>query len=89
MKLRFETIEIFDWVKRLPIDLIDLTSSGAYNAKALNDLGLNIEELPLWGNNYYGFKPLKETIAARYSTDPDHIALTLGASMANIAVLLA
>jgi len=89
LKLRFETIEIFDWIKRLPIDLIDLTSSGAYNAKALNDLGLDIEELPLWGNNYYGFKPLKETIAARYSTDPDHIALTLGASMANIAVLLA
>lgn len=84
--MKFRIIELFDWIKRLPPDLINLTSSGMPGPASLDDIGLEGENLPLKGDNYYGYQPLKGIIASRYNTDPDHVAITPGASMANFAL---
>jgi len=84
--MQFNKIGIFDYVKRLPKTVIDLTMSGLACPQNLSELGLNLKELPLTGSNYYGYLPLKEALADQYGTSPDHIAITPGASMANYAV---
>ena len=87
--MQFRIIELFDWIKRLPPDLINLTSSRISGPASLDDLGLVGENLPIEGDNLYGYQPLKEVIASRYNTDPDHVAITPGASMANFALFAA
>ncbi len=85
--MKLSTIELFDWIKHLPTDLIDLTSSGIYGPQKLSDLKLEVDDLPLRGDNYYGYKPLKEIIASRYRVKTCNVAITPGASMANYALL--
>ncbi|MCF7809723.1 pyridoxal phosphate-dependent aminotransferase [bacterium] len=84
--MKFDTIGIFDYVKRLPSTVINLTVSGLASPQNLSELGLDLKELPLVGKNSYGYIPLKEALANKYGTSPDHIAITPGASMANYAV---
>ncbi|NQU05472.1 MAG: pyridoxal phosphate-dependent aminotransferase [Calditrichaeota bacterium] len=60
--------------------------SGFASPQTLSELGLDLHDIPLKGNNYYGYLPLKEALAEQYGTSPDHIAITPGASMANYAV---
>ena len=86
---QFKTIELFDWIKRIPEGYIDLTLSGIQGPATLDDLGFKNIDLPISGNNLYGYKPLKDILAANYQVDPSRIAITPGASMANFAVATA
>jgi len=86
--MRFPVIELFDWFKRQPHDLLDLASSGVDGPKTIGELGLN-EDLPIGGDNHYGFRPLKEAIAHRYHVTAEQVVITPGASMANFAVMAA
>jgi hypothetical protein len=87
--MQFETIEIFDWLKRLPHSLLDLSSSGVQGPETLAELGLDLSDLPLRGENHYGYRPLKETLAQCYQVTPDQIAITPGASMGSFAAMAA
>lgn len=82
-----DIIGIFDWIKHLPHDIINLANSGVAGPLTAEELGLKACDLPVSGDNYYGYKPLKERLAEIYKTDPEHIAITLGASLANYAVM--
>lgn len=84
--MNFGIIEIFDWIKKLPDNLINLTASGLTSCESLSELGVDPNDVPLSGDNLYGYPPLKEVIAAQYRTTPDRIAITPGASMANFAL---
>ncbi len=84
--MQFDTIGLFDWIKRLPDNLIDLTSSGVNSPETLAELGINADDIPLKGDNLYGYTPLKEAIANQYEITPDRVAITPGASMGNFVV---
>ena len=85
MKLR--DIEVLNWVKTQPTGLIDLASSGMQPIMRVSDLGIDSANLPLWGDNLYGYPVLKDILADHYRTQPDHIAITPSASMSNFALL--
>jgi len=84
--MNFDTIELFDWIKRLPDTLINLTSSRIPCYEKLSELDIDSGNLPLSGGNLYGYPPLKEVIADRFGTSSDRIAITPGASMANFVL---
>jgi len=85
--VRFNKVELLEWVKTQPKELIDLTNSGMESPEKLSDLGIRVDEIPLSGDNYYGYEPLKEHLANQYGITSSHIAITPGASMGNFAVL--
>ncbi|MBM3326629.1 MAG: pyridoxal phosphate-dependent aminotransferase [Calditrichaeota bacterium] len=87
--MKFTKIELFDWLKPQPHDLIDLSGSGISGPKTLGELGLDLGDMPIFGYNYYGWPPLKERLAELFKVHPDDIALTPGASMANFAAMAA
>lgn len=80
-------IALFDWIKRLPEDLIDLYSSGMHNPLTISDIDISAAEYNISGNNFYGYKPLNNEIAKLHSIDPDQLVVTSGASMANFVAL--
>lgn len=83
----FRTIEVFDWIKRVPSGFIDMTLCGIQGPETISELGLDEREMPLRGNNYYGYQPLKEIIAENYKVNPSRVAITPGASMGNFTVV--
>ncbi len=85
--MKLHNIELLDWVKTQSKDLVDLASSGMKAIVRVSDLGIDISDLPLWGDNQYGYPALKEILAECYNTDVDHIAITPSASMANFSLL--
>ncbi|MDP8228062.1 MAG: pyridoxal phosphate-dependent aminotransferase [Candidatus Electryoneaceae bacterium] len=86
--MQFDNVEMLDWVKRLEgDDLIDIASSGVPVIKQVNDLGLPSGDLPLWGDNDYGYVPLKGLLAERFGVQSDQVMITPGASMANFMVM--
>jgi len=87
--LHLTTIEFLDWYKRQSGDLIDLSNSGISGPASLRDLGIRPDDLPLYGDNLYGYPPLKELLAERFAVEPARIAITPGASMGNFTVLAA
>jgi aspartate/methionine/tyrosine aminotransferase len=85
--MNFGTIEHFDWLKTKAHGYIDLASSGVPSPANLAALGVDLGDIPLTGDNHYGYPPLKEWLAGRFGTTPDHIAITPGGSGANFAVM--
>ena len=86
--MQFNNIEILDWVKRLEgDDLLNMASSGVPIVRKLDGLGISSDDLPLYGDNYYGYVPLKELIAGRFGVRYEQIMITSGASMANFLVM--
>lgn len=87
--MKLPDIEVLNFVKTQLTGLIDLASSGMQPIMNLSDLGIDFSSIPLWGDNQYGYPVLKEILASHYRTQPDHIAVTPGASMGNFTVLSA
>jgi len=76
------------WHKNLPSGIIDIASSGMPNLTSLSQLGLDLGDLPLWGDNLNGgYSALKEHLAWQYGVEPERIVITSGASMANFIVM--
>jgi len=87
-------IDYMNWVKTDPDlvnpDYIDMANSSFLaDYKTLQDLNINPKEIPLGGPNVYGFLPLIETIANRYSVEPDNVFPSHGTSLANYLLLVA
>lgn len=87
--MKFQTIEILNWIKKQPHYLIDLASSGVYGPSTLDGLSIICEDIPLSGDNHYGYLPLREVIADQSGIESNRIAITPDASMANFAILAA
>ncbi len=85
--MRYPPVEILHWAKRKPKDLIDLSASEMPSPRLLADLGIRLEDIPLSGDNCYGYTVLKDVIADRYGIAPRRVTITPGTSMANFLVL--
>ncbi len=64
------------------VNLADSTSQPT--AHTLQELGIDGTEIPLYGDNSYGFQILKESIAKRYGVKAENILTSQGSSMANL-----
>lgn len=90
--MRFDTIPYMEWVKT-DVDLshpdhLNLANSGLPPmAKTLGDFGIGGKELPLAGDNEYGYPPLHEAIADRYGVHKENVLVTQGTSAANFLLL--
>lgn len=90
--MQFPQIPYMEWAKThedagFPVHC-DLANSGMPTLpKSISDLGIDPENIPLAGNNSYGYQPLKERIAQRYGVDPNNVLTALGTSMSNFIVL--
>lgn len=92
--MRFDRIPYMEWAKtheNKPFpEQVDLANSGMVPlVTTLEELGIDPTGLPLSGPNSYGFPPLLEAIADRYSVQPDQVMVAQGASMANFVLLAA
>ena len=85
--MKFGVIEHFEWLKSKRNQYHDLASSGVHGPERLEELGVDVSDLPLSGGNDYGYAPLKEWLAAKFGVTSDRIALAQGASGANFAVI--
>jgi aspartate/methionine/tyrosine aminotransferase len=59
-----------------------LAGSGVMDC-SLDDLGVTMDDLALHGPNAYGYAPLVDIIADRFSVSPTHVVQAGGASFAN------
>lgn len=87
--MTFEKVELLNWIKTQPDNLVDLAMSGMPSPANVSQLGVVPGDVPLFGDNLYGWQPLKECLAERYGTSVERIAIAPGASMAISAVLAA
>ncbi|MBM3329734.1 MAG: pyridoxal phosphate-dependent aminotransferase [Calditrichaeota bacterium] len=87
--MRFGVIDLLDWLKEQPEDVIDISRSGVAGPSSLSDLGLDITDLPLGGPNVYGWRPLRELLASRFGVAFEQVAITPGASGGNFGVIAA
>jgi aspartate/methionine/tyrosine aminotransferase len=85
----FKTIPYMEYVKTNPahhmqnvVNLADSTSQPT--AHTLQELGIDGNEIPLYGDNMYGLQILKESIAERYGVKAENILTSQGSSMANL-----
>jgi aspartate/methionine/tyrosine aminotransferase len=69
---------------------------GAWNLAVSGVPGLTLadicptpDDMPLTGNNHYGYGPLLERIATRYRVSPSQVVTATGCSMANFLALAA
>ena len=85
----FKPIEYLHWIKTAPEITVNLTGSGFSSPELLSELNIPSSEIPLGGENWYGYKPLKGWLAEQYGIDHDCIAVTPGASLANYAAIVA
>ena len=88
MSSRFQTIPYMYWAKQhMPEPAngeLNLAESGMPPpAGFLKELGIDLNEIPLVGDNCYGYQPLRDSIANRYSVSPSQVMNTNGSSMAN------
>lgn len=77
-----------EWFKTRGSLKYDLCSSGV-ESLTLADLDLKLDELELSGENFYGYPPLLETIAARFGVDEQSVVSTQGTSHALFLVCAA
>jgi aspartate/methionine/tyrosine aminotransferase len=71
------------WAKTRPNVKYDLALSGILNLP-FAELGANIEDLDLNGDNAYGYQPLVEALAAHSQVSPESVVtISGGTSMAN------
>ncbi|MBZ0264493.1 pyridoxal phosphate-dependent aminotransferase [bacterium] len=86
--MSFNTIKYMEWAKthykNLDSSILDFSISGMPPpADNLLELGIDFHELTLARDNSYGYKPLREAIAARYGVDYEQVLPTIGSSMGN------
>jgi hypothetical protein len=81
-KIRIMNSEYMQWAKENVHITHNLATSGLMNyPHPLSDLSTQSVEIS--GDDYYGYEPLVDAIAARYGITPEMIFTTLGSSMAN------
>ncbi len=85
--MNFEKVRILDWLKTAAEVPLDLTASGMSSLENLSELGLKVDDLPISGDNFYGYKPLREYLARAYKTVPERITIGAGASICNFAAM--
>ena len=72
------------WAKTLNHDIkYDLFSSGMHGLMTEAELGISADTIKVWGNNSYGYQPLKELLAEKYNVHPDQVMTSQGSSGAN------
>lgn len=84
---RVSAAPYLEWAKRKK-GRWNLSVSGAPPA-SLDDIGGIPSDLPLSGENGYGYGPLLERIAARHGVAPSRVVVATGCSMANFLALAA
>lgn len=77
----FKPIKYMEWVKNRGHAQTDLCPSGVSNL-SLKELGINSEDLEIYGENSYGYLPLIQAIANRYQVHEDNVMLSVGTSFA-------
>jgi aspartate/methionine/tyrosine aminotransferase len=77
-----------EWAKTRSSARFNLASSGLADLP-LSALSVRLEDLPLAGDNAYGYAPLLERLGARVGLPADSVVTTFGTSMANHLVLAA
>ena len=85
--MHFEKIEILDWLKTASEAPIDFTASGMASPENLSDLGIKVDDLPIHGDNFYSYKPLRDHLAKVYGISQECITVNAGASIGNFAAL--
>ncbi len=70
------------WTKKYARVKYNLAVSGVPNYP-LSALPVRIEDLEITGDSYYGYEPLQQVIAQKYSVNANQIFFTLGTSLAN------
>jgi aspartate/methionine/tyrosine aminotransferase len=86
--MRFETVRYIEWFKLREKVAIDLSSSGV-NQLTKKDLDIDWGNLEITGENFYGYPPLVEAIAERYSVHEENVVSTVGTSHAIFVVCAA
>jgi aspartate/methionine/tyrosine aminotransferase len=79
--MEFKPIKYMEWVKNRGEALVDLCPSGVSNL-SFKELGIDMEDLEIHGENSYGYLPLIQAIAKRYHVREDNVMLSLGTSHA-------
>lgn len=86
--MRFETVHYIEWFKSKSRVKFDLCSSSVAQRKR-KDLDIAWEELDVAGENFYGYPPLLDAIAERYSVSTDNVVSAIGTSHALFLVCAA
>jgi aspartate/methionine/tyrosine aminotransferase len=84
---RIASTPYIEWAKQKKTRW-NLSVSGLPHA-TLDDLGGVPADLPLAGDNAYGYAPLVERIAAHHTVSPSQVVVATGCSMANFLALAA
>jgi len=79
--MEFRPIKYMEWAKTRKRARFDLCLSGMSNL-SLRELGIDMEDLEICGENSYGYLPLIQAIANRYQVHEDNVMLTIGTSHA-------
>lgn len=87
---RITSSPYMQWAKSHVHVRYNLAASGVTNCP-LSMLPVNIEDLEITGDSYYGYAPLQKALSSHCGVSPDRIFSTIGTSLANhiaMAVLL-
>ena len=79
--MEFKPIKYMEWMKTRGKTQYDLCPSGVSNL-SLKELGIDFEDLEIFGENSYGYPPLIQAIADRYKVQQDNVMLSVGTSHA-------
>lgn len=79
--MEFKPIKYMEWMKTRGPAKYDLCPSGVSNL-SLKELGIDFEDLEIFGENSYGYPPLIQAIANRYQVQEDNVMLAVGTSHA-------
>lgn len=90
--MSFGPIPYMEWAKThldgVPDDFLDLANSGMPSlVSTISELGIDPAEIPLGGDNSYGYPPLQEAIAQRFGMQSESILTAQGTSMSNFLLL--
>ena len=79
--------DFMTWAKTLNHDIkYDLFSSGMHGLMTEAELGITADSIKVWGDNSYGYQPLKELLAEKYGVHPDQVMTSQGSSGANFLI---
>ena len=85
---RVSATPYIEWAKLAPVCTYNLAASGLPPA-AVQDIGGMPAEVPLHGDNAYGYAPLLDRIARHHGVALSQVVTTTGCSMANYLALAA
>jgi aspartate/methionine/tyrosine aminotransferase len=86
--VNFEPIKYMEWVKARKHVKYDLCRSGMADVQ-LKELGIDLKDLEIGGENFYGFPLLIQAIARRYGVKEENVMPALGTSHALFLVCCA